>query len=87
MSDRDRFITATLDWLRRRLLPRGVTIDADTPLFDGGLIDSIRILKLIAWTERATGRVIPDRQIVMDNFRTVRRMADTFVTEAAHVEC
>jgi acyl carrier protein len=73
------FVEATLEWLRRDLLPAGVHVDESTPLFAGGLIDSIRILKLIAWTEHATGRQIPDEQIRMDNFRTVRRIADVFV--------
>lgn len=78
----ERFIAETLDWLARRILPDDVVIDGDTPLFEDGLIDSIRILKLIAWTESWTERVIPDREIRMDNFRTVRRIADVFVRGA-----
>lgn len=76
--DRDRFITETLDWLHLRVLPRDVSVDADTPLFENGLVDSIRILKLIAWTETRIGRTIPDREIRMDNFRCVRRIAAVF---------
>jgi acyl carrier protein len=72
------FVEAMLDWLNGKLAPPGVRIDADTPLFRTGLIDSIRILELIAWTERATGRLISDRDIHMDNFRTVARIADVF---------
>lgn len=77
--DRQRFITDTLEWLNRRLLAEGASVTADTPLFEDGLVDSIRILRIIAWTETAIGRVIADREIRMDNFRTVRRMADVFV--------
>jgi acyl carrier protein len=75
----DRFIRDTIDWIERRLLRRGVRIDADTPLFEQGLIDSLRILSLIAWTEKATGGIIPDAQIRMDNFHSVRRIAEVFV--------
>lgn len=82
----DRFVADTLAWLRLRLLPADAVVDADTPLFENGLIDSIRILKLIAWTEQATGRRIPDEQIRMDHFRTVNRIAATFL-EGSHVEC
>ena len=79
MTDtRPTFIETMLDWLNGRLAPPGIRIDADTPLFRTGLIDSIRILELIAWTERATGRLIPDRDIHMDNFRTVSRIAEVF---------
>ena len=80
MTDsRPRFVETMLEWLNGKLAPPGVTIDADTPLFRSGLIDSIRILELIAWTERATGRLISEREIRMDNFRTVARIADVFV--------
>lgn len=73
-----RFIERILGWLNRRLAPPGITIQADTELFATGLIDSMRILQLIAWTERETGRAVPDEQIRMDNFQTARRIAETF---------
>ena len=72
------FIDRTVDWINRTLVPPGVVIDVDTPLFANGLINSIRVLKLIAWTEHALGIRIPDARIRMDNFRTVRRIAETF---------
>lgn len=79
---KQRFIDEMLDWLSRRLVP-GREVAADTPLFESGLIDSIKILKLIAWTERATGRRIPDAEIRMDNFRTVATIARVFLREEA----
>ncbi|HEY2164921.1 MAG TPA: hypothetical protein VGH04_13065 [Gemmatimonadaceae bacterium] len=82
--DADAFVPATVEWINRTLVPECVTVNADTPLFASGLINSIRILKLIAWTEHLTGRRIPDKAIRMDNFRTVRRVADVFcATETA----
>lgn len=83
-TPRLRFVIEMLEWLNRKLAPPGVTIEADTPLFRSGVINSIRILELIAWTERATGRTIPDREIRMDNFQSVGRIADVFV-EPGHV--
>lgn len=82
---RDRFTRGLTTWLNATVAPPGVTIHADTPLFEGGLIDSIRILELIAWTERETGRNIPDRMIRMDNFRTPDRIAEVFAREVADV--
>ncbi len=76
--DRPGFIRTMLDWLNRTIAPPGVTIGADTPLFRSGIISSIRILELIAWTERATGRPIQDRDIRMDNFQSVARIAEVF---------
>lgn len=76
---RDEFVRAMMEWVNRRLAPPGNPIGANTPLFEGGLIDSIRILELIARTERAVGRRIADAQIRMDNFRTIERIADVFL--------
>ena len=72
------FVAVTVEWINRTLVPEGVTVDAETPLFANGLIDSIRILRLIAWTEHALDLRIPDARIRMDYFRTVSTMADTF---------
>jgi len=72
------FTDSILGWLNHRMAPVGVTIENDTELFASGLIDSLRVLELIAWTERETGRTIPDRMIRMENFRTPRRIAAVF---------
>ena len=77
------FVTHTVDWINRALVPRDVTVTADTPLFATGIINSIRVLELIAWTERAIGHEIPDTSIRMDNFRTVRRIAEVFATPSS----
>lgn len=77
-SDHAAFVAETVEWVNRTLVPEGVTIDADTPLFANGLIDSIRVLRLIAWTEHALDLRIPDSRIRMDYFRNVRSIADTF---------
>lgn len=78
MSRQD-FMDRLVRWLNRRLAPPNLEIGPDTELFSGGLIDSIRILQMIAWTELATGRPIPDEEIRMDNFATPRRIAETFL--------
>jgi len=78
---RERFITEMVAWLKGGLASAGIVIGPDTLLFTPGLMDSIRVLELIAYTERAIGSVIPDSRIRMDNFRTVGRIADVFLTE------
>ena len=52
--------------------------DAATPLFESGLIDSLAILDLIAFVERATGQPIPPRMVVMKHFRCVAAICDSF---------
>ena len=50
----------------------------DTPLFEDGWIDSLKILKLIAYVELMIGRNIPDDEIVMKNFQTATVIAEHF---------
>jgi acyl carrier protein len=50
----------------------------DTALFDGGRIDSLKILRLIAFLEVRSGKKIPDELIVMDRFRTIETIAKNF---------
>jgi acyl carrier protein len=79
---RARFVARMLQWITLRLAPAGAIVHASTPLFTSGLVSSIKVLDLIAWTEREIGRQIPDAQIRLDNFHSVQRIADVFVEEA-----
>jgi len=69
-----------LDFVRRRLIKqKRVRVDADTALFERRLIDSINILYLIGYVEKALGRRLTDDEMVMSNFRSVRVIATTFL--------
>jgi acyl carrier protein len=76
-------LQALVTYINRELLARrgveGIEIDADTPLFADGRIDSLNILRLIAFVEARRGRSIPDREIVMDRFRTPRAIVESFL--------
>jgi acyl carrier protein len=50
----------------------------DTALFNEGRIDSLKILRLIAFLEVRSGKKIPDELIVMDRFRTIETIAKNF---------
>ena len=74
-----------MDFINRQLpslheLKTQPNVDGSTPLFESGLIDSLGILHLIAFLERATGKEIPTRMVVMKHFRTVDAIAETFWT-------
>jgi acyl carrier protein len=60
------------------------TIDANSALFEDGIIDSLKILHLLAFIESAIGRAIPDEEIVMKHFRTVRVIAERFAERHGH---
>jgi acyl carrier protein len=50
----------------------------DTALFEDGWIDSLKILRLIAYVEILIDRTIPDEEVVMKHFRTVNTIAEHF---------
>ena len=86
MSTRqEEFALRMIAWLNEEIAPKGSRVDADTPLFATRLLDSLRVLELIAFTEQAIGRVIPDSHIRMDNFQTVARIAAVFLPLDDHV--
>lgn len=58
-------------------------VGPDTPLFEEGYINSLRILDLIAFVEKALGRRIPDRAVRLANFRTVATIVRAFHPDAA----
>lgn len=64
------------------LRERNLRAEMDTPLFADGWIDSLSILKLIAYVELLVGRQIPAEEIVMENFRTVDTIARRFGVRA-----
>ena len=73
-----------LNFVNQQLLPDSPDkVQPDTLLFDDGLVDSLKILQLIAFIEMKTGRTIPDREVVMSNFRSVKTITRHFLDEHA----
>ena len=85
MSQRADFVSSMLAWLNAEIAPKGVDVQPDTLLFATRLLDSLKVLELIAFTEQAIGRAIPDSHIRMDNFQTVARIAAVFLPLDDHV--
>ena len=84
----DTFRLSLLAFIGRDLLgASGLVVDEDTYLFGEGGIDSLKILRLVAFIEQATGRPIPESDIVMRHFRSVRAIVEHFSRHSAdHVE-
>ena len=87
-ASREEFERALLDFIsghlstRRRQRQALVSIEASTPLFASGLIDSLAIIDLLAFVEAATGKRIRLSQIEMRYFGTVERIVQTFWPES-----
>ena len=54
------------------------SITAETRLFEDQVIDSLKILELIAFLQSSLDRKIPDSQIVLANFRSIETIARVF---------
>ena len=69
-----------LTFTREKLAPAELSqlVTVDSRLFEDRIIDSLRILELIAFIQSALGRKIPDSQIVLANFRTISTIARVF---------
>ena len=59
------------------LAPDRTRVGPDTPLFENGVLDSLRVLDLIAFVEAETGRPLPDSAIRLDRFKTAAAIAET----------
>ena len=71
-----RLLRFTRDKLAVREGADAITID--TLLFEDRVIDSLKVLELIAFLQSALGRKIPDAQIVLANFRSIATIARVF---------
>lgn len=58
------------------------SLAADYDLLAGGVIDSLGLLKVIAWLEDRLGVVVEDLEIAPDNFRSVADI-NAFVRRAS----
>jgi nucleoside-diphosphate-sugar epimerase/acyl carrier protein len=77
------FELALLSFINTKLLAgSNVTVNVDSALFTDGIIDSLKILHLLGFIESAVGRPIPDEEVVMEHFRSVRVIAERFAAAA-----
>jgi len=65
--------TSLLQFIREQLVSGAdaAAITATEPLIDRGLIDSMALMRLVAFLEEHTNVRIPDDEILPDNFNTV----------------
>ena len=53
-------------------------IRSTTRLFESGIVDSYKVLELILYLETALRIRIPDENVTLDNFRSIRAMTNAF---------
>lgn len=58
-------------------------LTTDTPLVTSGIVDSAALMRLAAFIERETGITIPDPDINVGHFDTVRKIVEYMATRGA----
>ncbi len=61
-------------------LARKRTFGSEVPLLESGIIDSMGILDLVSYLERQFHITVGDEELVPENFRTTRAVAEFIAT-------
>jgi acyl carrier protein len=69
----------TEEWVRTNfsVSPRDPRFGRDTDLFEGGYVDSVGLVELLAFLEEEFGVEIPDEVLVSEEFATINGIART----------
>jgi acyl carrier protein len=64
------------DFIKEEILHgRAVNLDEDQDLLSAGIIDSLGILRIVAFMEENLGIGVKDEDVVFENFQSIRLMA------------
>lgn len=71
------------DYIREELM-NGANGDLDESenLLAAGIIDSLGILRLVSFVEEKFGIEVPDEDVTIDNFQSVKSMTDYVATQS-----
>lgn len=72
-----------VDWIRAKHPELTVEIDEHLDLIEARLIDSLQFLEFIYFLEDLSGRAIDLEQVSVDDFRTLARIRERFLTPVA----
>jgi acyl carrier protein len=77
---------ALLGFIKDKILHgRAVALDAEQDLLGAGIIDSLGILRLVAFIEEQFGVKVPDEDVVFENFQSVSAMT-SYITQRQEPE-
>jgi acyl carrier protein len=65
-----------LNYIRTQLLEAGQEIEAEDDMLTSGLIDSMKVMRLIAFVEKEFKMPIPPEDMVIDHFISVTAIED-----------
>jgi len=70
------------DFIKQEILHgRSIAMNDETDLLASGVIDSLGILRMVAFMDERFGVKVPDEDVVFENFQNVRVMAQYIVQQ------
>lgn len=67
---------AIADYVKNEIMRnKNARLNNDDDLLSAGILDSLAILQLVAYIEKALGIQVPDEDVVYDNFKSVNALA------------
>ena len=68
---------AITDYIKNEIMRnKNAKLDYDEDLLSAGILDSLAILQLVAYIEKALGIQVPDEDVVYDNFKSVNALVE-----------
>lgn len=64
-----------LDSIKTHFQERGIDLEPDEDLFASGQVDSVSMMEAIVYMEKQFAVVIPEEELVPDNFRSLTVIA------------
>lgn len=77
--NKQRFINDLINYINKQILGGGkIKVDQSTQLFEDRIINSMKIIELIALVEKKLKIKVEDDMITMENFKSVHTIAEKF---------
>ena len=71
------------EYIREELMNgSGTELDESENLLAAGIIDSLGILRLVSFVEEKFGIEVPDEDVTIDNFQSVKSMSDYVASQS-----
>lgn len=71
------------EYIREELMNGSSTeLDESENLLAAGIIDSLGILRLVSFVEEKFGIEVPDEDVTIDNFQSVKSMSDYVASQS-----
>jgi methoxymalonate biosynthesis acyl carrier protein len=86
MSTQSNVATSPLKSFVVEELATGRQVSETDNLFEQGLIDSIRLLRLVTFIEETYGISVPDEMMTVDNFRSLETIASFIAQQSARTK-